>query len=257
MGKRKDSEREEKFEEDIVDVDFDFFDLKEDDFLSIKSLLRQMIGADSNLFNLSSLAQLTIDAPVGTAIKTNDEEFDDVLAILAITEVDFTESTETGKLVQYWIKRTEQNPDLNRALRKIAHNKNSTGLIISERFINMPFDVVVPLYTLMIQECKARNINFEYILVPSRVYTEIASELNANPSQPKRGTSQEYHLFHHEDECIDQVAVAAGNFKYETPVDETDSRRAFQENGILPHGHLAIIKASQLETLLAKLSALS
>lgn len=268
--KRK--ERDEGYEApeyDVVDVDFDIFDLKEDDFLSVKSLLRQLLGVDSTFFNLSSLAQSTVDSKVGSAVKADDEEYNDVLAMLSVVDCSLEEGSETRKLVEYWIERTSesQSPKLNKLLRQILHRKignNSVGIIFSDRFLNMPFDVVAPMYSMMAQECIARGVSYEYILIPSRIYTEIVSTLDNSVPQPsakksagKQTQNSEIFRFHAEDEVIDKVSVGNGAFDYKTPIDETDSRRAFQENGILPHGTVAVIKGSDLARLAAEIENMS
>lgn len=268
--KRKDRiEGYEPDEYDVVNVDFDIFDLKEDDFLSVKSLIRQLIGVDSTFFNLSNLAQLTVDSKVGSAVKADDEEYNDVLAMLAVADCSLEEGTETRKLVEYWIERTSesQSPKLNKLLRQILHKKvgnNNIGIVFSDRFLNMPFDVVSPMYSLLEQECIARNVRYDYILIPSRVYTEIVSTLDGSVQQPaaKRTAgnsvqSQEIFRFHPEDERIDKVAVGNGIFDFKTPIDETDSRRAFQDNGILPHGSLAVIKGTDLAKLAHEIENMS
>lgn len=253
MGKRKDSERDvEDLEEDVVNVDFDFFDLKEDDFLSVKSLLRQLLDVDSTFFNLSALAQLTVDSKVGTAVKADDEEYNDVLAMLAVADLGLDPGSETRKLADYWIERTAETGDagLNRLLRQLVHKKSNIGVVLSDRFLNMPFDVVAPLYTILAQECAARGVSYDYLIIPSRVYTETISTLSGPVQPSKKGArTSEYFMFHPEDTALAPLAQAHGHFDFKTPIDETDSRRAFQENGIMPHGSLLVLRGADLAQL--------
>lgn len=249
MVKRKDADPEPEIDDtDIVNVDFDFFDIVEDDFLSIKSLFRQLLGLDNVQFNLSELTQLVIDAKVGTTIKADDEEYNDALAVLAVADFDLKKG-ETAKLLDYWLEAID-SPETLRALHKIKASNGKVGLLVSERFLNMPYEVVPPLYTVLSQEIIARNLEYEYLIVPSRVYILKESKLDGEtPKSAKRGAGAaktEHHLFHEEDRVLNNEAVASSHFPFKTPVEETDSRRAFQDHGIHPLGHLAILDAAKL-----------
>lgn len=249
MGKRKDTHSEPEAEEtDIVNVDFDFFDIVGDDFLSIKSLIRQLLGLDNVLFNLSALTQLVMDAKVGTTIKADDEEYNDVLAVLAVAEFDPNKG-ETAKLLDYWLEVVD-TPETLRALHKLKAANKKAGLMISERFLNMPYEVVPPLYTVLSQEIAARKLEYDFLIVPSRVYVQKESKLDGEtPKNAKRGAGAaktEIHLFHEEDRVLNRTSLASSHFEFKTPVEETDSRRAFHNYGIYSLGNLAILDAAKL-----------
>ena len=60
-------------EEDLVDVDFEFFDPRENDFGSVKSLLQQLIPP-SEILDTSDLADLIVNQRVcGTMLKVEAE----------------------------------------------------------------------------------------------------------------------------------------------------------------------------------------
>lgn len=269
MGKRKETKPEEVIEEDvedIVNVDFDFFDIVDDDFLSIKSLLRQLLGLDSVHFNLSAISQLIVDSKLGTTIKADDEEYNDALAVLSVSDFSVTEG-ETARLYEYYIERanaamsnnTPGSAELLRALRKIQANNSSAkvGMLISERFLNMPFEVVPPLYQLLVQEYAARGLQYDYILLPSRVYSERPSNLDNNGASSTTTIDEEFFPFHPEDPFIGELAVAHARFPFQTPIDETDSRRAFQDNGIYPYGQLILIDAKRLPEIAQAIANIS
>ncbi|CAJ0630124.1 14055_t:CDS:2 [Entrophospora sp. SA101] len=63
--------------EEIINVDFDFFDPKDSDFHSIKTLLKQLFSSDSELFELSELTELIVNQPsVGTTVKVDGSDSD-------------------------------------------------------------------------------------------------------------------------------------------------------------------------------------
>jgi len=63
---------------DMLDVDFEWFDPQPDvDFHGLKTLLRQLLGIDAQLFNLSELADLILSQPLlGSTVKCDGKESD-------------------------------------------------------------------------------------------------------------------------------------------------------------------------------------
>ena len=132
------------------------------------------------------------------------------------------------------------------------------GLILTERFINMPHEIVPPMYTMLMEEIQwaveeKEPYAFTHYLVLSKAYSEVASNLPEMGQQPpskkkKAGKNDdETFYFHPEDEVLHQHAVGHTVFDYDTPRDEgaSDSKRAFQEVGIEPRGHLTLIEADK------------
>jgi hypothetical protein len=84
MPKRKDQHSEgididdgSDSERSLINVDFDFFDPQEIDFLALKRLLAQLFQADTELLSIHELAELILSQPlVGTTVKTDGRESD-------------------------------------------------------------------------------------------------------------------------------------------------------------------------------------
>ena len=74
----------------MVDVDFEWFDPQPDiDFHGIKTLLRQLFDADSQMFDLSALTDLILAQPLlGSTVKVDGNETDPYafLTVLNIKE---------------------------------------------------------------------------------------------------------------------------------------------------------------------------
>lgn len=101
---------------------------------------------------------------------------------------------------------------------------------------------------------------FSHYLIISKTYTELDSSLDTEIDTPKKqskkkqktgsknnGSSTVFY-FHAEDEVLQQYAVVTGSFNYTKEGEEqSDSKRAFQEAGIKPLGHMILIEASCLE----------
>ena len=134
------------------------------------------------------------------------------------------------------------------------------GLILSERFINMPHEIVPPMWTMLLEEIdmavkdRKEQPPFTHYLVLSKTYNEVESTLPSDdqpPAKKKKGgasAAPETFYFHPEDEVLQRFAVAHASFDYETPVDAgaSDSKRAFQELGVKPMAHLILVEADKL-----------
>jgi protein BCP1 len=163
-------------------------------------------------------------------------------------------------LTTYLSKHSTSNPALS-ALGPLLEPTSpaQVGLILTERFINVPHEIVPPMYTMLQEEVawaleEKEPYAFTHYLVLSKTYTEVASELQSAdqpPSKKKKGgkKEEETFYFHPEDEALQKHALAWGSFEYETPVDDgaSDSKRAFQELGVKPKGHLILIEKDKFE----------
>jgi len=132
------------------------------------------------------------------------------------------------------------------------------GLILTERFMNMPHEIVPPMYTMLQEEIQwaldeKEPYAFTHYLVLSKTYVEVESNLSAAeqpPSKKKKGSkndNKETFYFHPEDEVLHKHAVGYDSFEFETPADEgaSDSKRAFQELGVQPMGHMILIDGNK------------
>lgn len=124
----------------------------------------------------------------------------------------------------------------------------------------MPHEVVPPMYTMLLEEIQwaveeKEPYTFTHYLVLSKCYSEIQSQLPSGDAPPskkknkKADVGQETFYFHPEDEVLHKHAVGFTDFDYDTPVDEgaSDSKRAFQELGVKPKGHMVLIEADKFK----------
>jgi protein BCP1 len=167
------------------------------------------------------------------------------------------------ELTKYLI---EQSPKANLSqLPSLLSSTSSSeiALIISERVINMPHAIVPPLYNFLHSETTAAATTspahkFTHYILLSKTYTEVASQLDAEPEQASSkkakktaaaAATPEVFYFHPEDEALHRHALEFGNYDYAKQGDEgaSDAKRAFQEMGIRPQGHLILIEASKFE----------
>ncbi|RLV94800.1 Protein BCP1 [Spathaspora sp. JA1] len=256
---------EQPEEEETVNVDFDFFDLNpEVDFQALKNFLRQLFGDDAGQIDTSGLADLILTKhSIGTAIKTDGME-SDPFALISIVNINENVSNPSVKLLlDYILSKTKNKTQFNIMLKKLFHGKAAqfkTGLIISERLINMPIEVVPPMYNMLLDEMSRaedshEKYEFDYFLIISKVYqlvSGIEQEEETSKAKKKKIASDEpkpveMDYFHYEDMVFEEHASYKGVFDYSEQKQETDSRRVFSEYGIDPKLSLLLLDKQQMK----------
>ena len=144
----------------------------------------------------------------------------------------------------------------------IASSHARVGLILAERLINIPPQVVPPMYKMLLEEIswaidEKEPYEFSHYLILSKTYTEISSSLDREIDSPRKkkkkqrmstetASNSSIFYFHAEDEILEQHASLSGGFHYiREGEDQSDSKRAFQEAGIKPLGHFMLIETSR------------
>ena len=255
--------------QETVDVDFDFFDLNPDvDFHALKNFLRQLLGDDHSEFDTSGLSDLILAKnAVGTTIKTEGQESDPYALLSVVSISDNLTQPSVKQLIEYVLGQTKNKLEFNITLKKLLLANASegasprVGLIVSERLINMPIEVVPPLYRMLLEEMqKADNandrFNFDYYLIISKVYQLVdAVEKDDNDEDQSRGKKRkaneqklaEFDYFHLEDQILEANATYNGVFDYKNKSQqETDSRRVFTDYGIDPKLSIILIDKDNL-----------
>lgn len=281
MPKRKDpvavtgDDESSSSDVDMLDVDFEWFDPAEIDFHGLKLFLRQLFDADNDLFDLSALADLIISQPaLGSTVKVSDDEDTatkdtDPYAFLTVLNLaEHKEKEVIKQLARYLGSKSAKVAGLQGLQGLLgAEGGAQVGLLLAERLINMPVEIVPPMYTMLLEEIEwaledKQPYEFTHYLLVSKVYTEVASRLDAEPEpQAKKskkgsgaaGAKHETFYFHPEDEILKKFAVGAGDFEYTKPWAEgaSDAKRAFQEAGIRPLGSMMLIEAAKFKDAVA------
>ena len=168
-----------------------------------------------------------------------------------------------ASLIQYIVRRTSTNPVLSQIGELFGQSSTAqVGLILTERLINIPLEVVPPMYNMLLEEIswaveEKEPYTFSHYLILSKTYQEIVSSLDEDkPQRKKKKTSSateqggETFYFHPEDEVLHKQASAYGSFSYVKEEDDgqADSKRAFQDLGIKPQGHMILLEAPRFES---------
>ncbi|KAH3682883.1 hypothetical protein WICPIJ_006139 [Wickerhamomyces pijperi] len=193
-----DQEEAEQSEGEIINIDFDFFDInKEIDFHSLKNLARQLIGEDSKKLNLSALTDLILESPT-TTIKTDGND-SDPYAFLAPLSFKELKNTDYMKYIH------GTDTELSGFLNKISAKKNC--LLFSERLINMPIQVIPAMYRIVLEDIEksegGESFHYDNYLIPSRKY-EVNNETDENSNKRIKTVDLDY--YHFEDEFFESNA---------------------------------------------------
>jgi len=168
-------------------------------------------------------------------------------------------------ITDYITRQANANTNLSPLKGLLDRNsKAQVGLILTERLINVPPQVVPPMYKMLLEEIswaieEKEPYEFSHYLIFSKTYTEVSSSLDQEVDTPqkkkkKQKTSSQSNAdtsvfyFHPEDEVLIRHASSQGGFSYLREGEgQSDSKRAFQDLGIKPRGHVMLIEASRFE----------
>ncbi|RPA83686.1 hypothetical protein BJ508DRAFT_413354 [Ascobolus immersus RN42] len=273
----------ESIDEKIVDVDFELFDPNPTvDIQGIRNLLRQLFDNDAVLQDLSSLTELILSQPtVGTTVKVDGIESDPYAFLTVLNLRVHKDNDAVKQLVKYYIARaggdqTEMGSFLKRAISGEERSEGDVGIVLAERLINMPVEIVPPMYKMLLEEVQwaledKEPYNFSHFVIPSKTYTEVAStvsedeEEDENKPKPakkkwkygaagkagkaKPAPSSQLFYFHPEDELWEKEGAGkTHNFKFiKLNESGSDSKRTFDEFGIMPRGSVTVISKDGFE----------
>lgn len=236
-------------------MDFEWFNFDpEVDFLGIKTLLRQLLDVDANLFNMSALSDLVLSQPtIGSTIKVDGKATDAYSMLTAVNTFVHREKEPMRDLLKYMVEKARTNASLG-PVADLIEAGNHIGLIFSERLINMPSETAPPLYDMLIDELEAavedgEPYDFSHYLILSKTYQEMESTVDVESRKKKKAKEvASTWYFHPEDEVLQKHALAHGGFHFTKEGEAAaDSKRAFQEMGIRTMGHMILIEADKFQ----------
>ncbi|KAK3502599.1 p21-C-terminal region-binding protein-domain-containing protein [Neurospora crassa] len=242
---------------DIINVDFELFNYDKDiDFHGVKTLLRQLFDADAQLFDLSGLSDMIIEQnTIGSTCKVDDKANDAYAFLTVLNAWEHREKKPVAQLIEYLSEKAVKAGDSSLSVlpELFTSGKAQVGIVLSERLINMPAEVIPPMWNMMIEEIQdavddKEPYEFTHYLVVSRAYVEVESSLDQEEQKRKRLRDEKgLQYFHPEDEEMRKHAVGAGTYTFTKEGDSADSKRAFQELGVKSQGFMMLIEAGKFK----------
>ncbi|KAK5851022.1 hypothetical protein PBY51_001848 [Eleginops maclovinus] len=262
----EDSEASDEEINEEVMVDFEAHNISANDFNGVKKLLQQLFLKAH--VNTSEMTDLIIQQNhVGSVIKqaevpedSDDEDPDEVfgfISMLNLTERKDVQCVEEVK--ELILDQCEKNstPSMTEELELILNDTSKpVGLLLSERFINVPPQIALPLHKQLQEEiAEAQRTNMpsgrcHYCLMISKTCKEVSKTIPARGGAPK----DEYLFINAEEEFFFEQAIM--KFQYSVQ-DESDSclsgRWSFDDVPMKPFRTVMLIPADRMPAIMAKL----
>ena len=145
---------EEGEEDDLLDVDFDFVDPRPVHFKSVRRLVEHLLPGEEKTFDASGLADLIVaQASVGTMVTVPHEEGGDAYAFATALNVSRHAAAPSLKAVRKYLLGKAPSAVKRSALAKAWDAEDgATGLILSERMLNMPPEIAPTLYSCLMDD---------------------------------------------------------------------------------------------------------
>ena len=203
---------ENKIDDEIENVEFNFSNILENDYYSLKSLLQPNFMFEN--INVGQLADLLIaqHEDVGTTIRADDQIFG-LFSYVPLSS-NLAKKGHSSFIDEFYnfLKLKCKNADeanKNKILEIIGDKNVNLGLIISERIVNLPEETIPPalgLATKEINECREveekdydKRFDFDYLILISK-FVKIISESSKNNKKVKKdeklnGNNEAYYKF--------------------------------------------------------------
>ncbi|OVA01484.1 BCP1 family [Macleaya cordata] len=162
-----------------VQLDFDFFSLKPEDFHGVKVLLQTYL--DDKQWDLSGFVDLIVgQTTVGTVVKVEDEEDenDDCLySVVTALNLERYKNHKSIKEIKDFLLEVCDEKDVLGDLRMLLDQQaKNVGLLVSRHVVNFPPELLPPLYSALFDEVaqaakdERRYFSFKVYLLVTRIY---------------------------------------------------------------------------------------
>ncbi|XP_066521710.1 protein BCCIP homolog [Hoplias malabaricus] len=265
QGLEEDSEdSEEEVNEEVV-VDFEAHTVSDNDFNGIKKLLQQLFLKAH--VNTSELTDLIIQQNhIGSVIKqaevpddSDDEDPDEVFGFISIVNLTERKGMEcVEQIKELVLGQCEKlcSAAVLEQFEKVLHDTSqAVGLLLSERFINVPPQIALPLYRQLLDEMvEAQKTNkpsgkCQYCLLISKTCQESKKSVSA------RGPPKEELMFvNAEEEFFYEQAVAKFNYSVQEEADSClTGRWSFDDVPMKPFRTVSLIPMDRMPAIMDKL----
>ncbi|KAJ1830475.1 Mss4p nuclear export [Coemansia sp. RSA 2711] len=229
---------------EIVNVDFEFFDPMEIDFHAMKRLLQAAFGDDADMFDVSGLVDLVISQrAIGSTVKMDGDA--DPYAFLSVVDY-HAQHACVAQMRQYLDKKAGRRAA---ELAGLLQGRR-VGWLLSERVINMPPQVVVPMLRMLLEETKRTpGFDFEYFVLVCPMYREVAAE---DADEDEKALDVDAYA-HAEDEFIEEFACLKFDYRFSQLRRVADARNSFGDAGLAPSRRCLVLPRAQMGAVVARL----
>lgn len=219
-------------EDEIINVDFLFSEIRDTYFFGIKGFLEGLLNFDE--FNSSELADIVLEEKdfLGTVIKCELEEetgnqLPDLYALTTLIPFDFFPNSQSLKQILGFIKKNvnmsemkDENRNIVNSLLNIYNTNSNTntkfGLFINERASNLPYELIPNLLQLLLEDIrnyKEANDNYPKYDFSHIIYiTKFVKEVE-DKKQKKTGVDSNHLYYKYDDDYFIKAADYSCSFK--------------------------------------------
>uniref|UniRef100_A0A1B6M490 Protein BCCIP homolog n=2 Tax=Graphocephala atropunctata TaxID=36148 RepID=A0A1B6M490_9HEMI len=261
-----------------IQVDFEGRNPIDSDFHGIKQLLQQLFLKAH--INLSDMTDLIISQNyVGSVVKQSDIDDDsgdedddtspnDVFGITTVVNLTDKQNLECIQQLRQLLSELcqEHGTDQSNAVvnNLLANDASPVGLLINERFINIPAQICVPLFESLSKEmkkAKEKNLSFDfgYFIMICKLYkmdnenTKKTKKSGKNKTAPVTQDS-EILWSNPEEELFDQEADCRFEFCVKAESDSGLSGRWMEDDvAMTPYRRILILSAAKLDPLIQRI----
>ncbi|XP_012538062.1 protein BCCIP homolog [Monomorium pharaonis] len=254
-------------------VDFEGRNPQDPDYHGIKTLLQQLFLKAH--IDLGGLTELIISQNyVGSVVKQSadiddsDDEDNDINDVFGITTVINISDKQNILCIQQLRQLLQQLADehatdaVNTMIKSILENDAAQlGLLINERFVNIPAKISVPLLENLISELKRANsknmpYNFSYFVLICKLYKSEDKKVGKKTKGKNKNADNELSILwsNPEEEIFAEEALVNFEFSVEEEADsglsgtwtETDDK-------MIPYRRVLLFEASKLQSIFDKI----
>ncbi|XP_033209257.1 protein BCCIP homolog isoform X2 [Belonocnema kinseyi] len=256
-----------------IQVDFEGRNPQDPDFHGIKTLLQQLfLKAHVDLSNLTDL--IIGQNYVGSVVKQSQEdegsedEDDDANDVFGITTVINISNRQNIPCIQDLRDLLKQMANdhatdaTNTMIKNVLENDAAPlGLLINERFVNIPAQISVPLLENLISEMKRATskkmpFDFSYLILICKLYKPSEQEGTNKKKNKRKNMNEEPEVYwsNPEEEIFAEEATFSFEFSVELDTDSGLSGTwAETDKEMIPYRRVLLFEASKLPTILDKI----
>ncbi|KYM78265.1 Protein BCCIP like protein [Atta colombica] len=255
-------------------VDFEGRNPQDPDYHGIKTLLQQLfLKAHIDLGGLTDL--IISQNYVGSVVKQSEEidesddgedsnDINDVFGITTVINVSDKQNILCIQQLRHLLKQLadEHATDtVNTMIKNVLENDAAQlGLLINERFVNIPAKISVPLLENLISELKRANnrnmpFNFSYYVLICKLYkSEDKRAGKKAKSKNRNGTEPSILWSNPEEEIFAEEAIVSFEFSVEEEADSGLSGTWTEtDDEMIPYRRVLLFEASKLQSIFDKI----
>jgi len=146
------SQGEGDAEEEMIQVGFEFFDPKEEDYHGIKMFVQRFL--DDRAFDSGGLADhVCTQTRVGTCVKGDDTQHDSIFGFVSVVNLKLhRKKTFVKQIIDCIVDECPDDKTKASVQKMLTDEKEQVGLLVCEKFANFPVELLGPLNRAISQE---------------------------------------------------------------------------------------------------------